>query len=155
MLHETCAFARIIQVHEYTALTSRSMKKQLLIVLCVCSHSLPAAAHHGFGRFMMNTDVEIYGTLVSMDVVNPHSYMNLEVMSEDGQPFEMRCEMRAAMLLKRSGWSEEMFVAGLPVQEPGIRTAMIRGPAASVMHADEHPCEELTFDFSEEGASAP
>src|SRR5690606_10937929 len=29
-----------------------------------------------------------------------------------GQPRAMRCEMRAATLLRRSGWSEEMFVTG-------------------------------------------
>ena len=74
------------------------------------------SAHHGFGRFEMNREVEYSGTLVSMDLVNPHSYMNLEVVGADGQALEMRCEMRAAMLLKRSGWSEEMFVPGMAVQ---------------------------------------
>ena len=83
--------------------------------------SVPAVglAHHGFGRFEMNRDVEYSGTLISIDLVNPHSYMNLEVVGADGEPLEMRCEMRAAMLLKRSGWSEEMFVPGLSVELTG------------------------------------
>ena len=95
------------------------MYKRNFVVVLAGLLCVPAFAHHGFGRFMMNTDIEISGTLVGMDLVNPHSYMNLEVIDDNGQALEMRCEMRAAMLLKRSGWSEEMFVAGLPVEIVG------------------------------------
>jgi len=78
-----------------------------------------ALAHHGFGRFEMNKDVEYSGTLTSVDLVNPHSYMNFEIVGPDGEPFAIRCEMRAAMLIRRSGWSEDMFIPGLPVQIQG------------------------------------
>src|SRR5690606_24072833 len=44
--------------------------------------------------------------------VNPHSYLHLDVVGDDGETIAMRCEMRAATLLRRSGWSEEMFVVG-------------------------------------------
>ena len=52
------------------------------------------------------------GVIKSIDFVNPHSYLNLDVVGADGKAIAMRCEMRAATLLRRSGWSEEMFVAG-------------------------------------------
>ena len=42
-------------------------------------------AHHGFGRFEMNRDVEYSGTLVSMNLVNPHSHMMIEVQGPDGE----------------------------------------------------------------------
>jgi hypothetical protein len=71
-----------------------------------------AQAHHGFGRFDRTKPVEIEGVIKSIDFVNPHSYLNLDVVGPDGVPIAMRCEMRAATLLRRSGWSEEMFVAG-------------------------------------------
>jgi hypothetical protein len=71
-----------------------------------------AFAHHGLGRFDRTKPVEIEGVIQSIDFVNPHSYLNLDVIGADGKPIAMRCEMRAATLLRRSGWSEEMFVAG-------------------------------------------
>jgi hypothetical protein len=95
------------------------MSKCNIVFLAAGVLSVPAVAHHGFGRFMMDTDVEYSGTLVSIELVNPHSYMNLEVIADDGELLEMGCEMRAAVLIKRSGWSEEMFVPGLPVQISG------------------------------------
>ena len=72
----------------------------------------PALAHHGFGLFDRTKPVEIKGVIKSIDFVNPHSYLNVEVMGADGNPLAMRCEMRAATLLRRSGWSAEMFVPG-------------------------------------------
>lgn len=74
--------------------------------------SSAAFAHHGLGRFDRTKPVEIKGIIKSIDFVNPHSYLNLDVIGADGKSVAMRCEMRAATLLRRSGWSEEMFVAG-------------------------------------------
>ena len=74
--------------------------------------STAALAHHGLGRFDRTKPVEITGVIQSIDFVNPHSYLNLDVTGADGKTIAMRCEMRAATLLRRSGWSEEMFVAG-------------------------------------------
>jgi hypothetical protein len=71
-----------------------------------------ALAHHGFGLFDRTKPVEIKGVIKSIDFVNPHSYLNLDVVGPDGKLIAMRCEMRAATLLRRSGWSQEMFVVG-------------------------------------------
>lgn len=78
-----------------------------------------AQAHHGFGLFQLDKDVEYSGTLIEMELVNPHSYMHLEVTGADGKPLKMSCEMRAATLIKRSGWSIEMFKPGMHVDLKG------------------------------------
>jgi hypothetical protein len=77
--------------------------------------SAPALAHHGFGRFDMQGEVHYTGTLTRIDLVNPHSYMNFDTVDAEGQPLSVRCEMRAATLIKRMGWTEEMFVIGAEV----------------------------------------
>ncbi len=69
-------------------------------------------AHHGFGLFDRTKPVEIEGTITGIDFVNPHSYLNLDIVDAAGLGVAMRCEMRAATLLRRSGWSKEMFVTG-------------------------------------------
>jgi len=82
--------------------------------------ALPASAHHGFGLFQMDKPTKIWtGTLLEMHLVNPHSYMELEVVGEDGENHIMRCEMRAATLIKRSGWSTDMFVVGSHIEIEG------------------------------------
>ena len=80
-----------------------------LAALMLCT---PAAAHHGFGRFDMNKDIEFEGTLTGIDFVNPHSYVYFNAVAASGTVIEMRCEMRAATVLRRSGWSRDMFVKG-------------------------------------------
>ncbi|MBN1237963.1 MAG: hypothetical protein JXB36_05650 [Gammaproteobacteria bacterium] len=74
--------------------------------------STTALAHHGFGRFDRSKEVEFTGVITGIDFVNPHSYLRFDAAGPDGENIAMRCEMRAATLLRRSGWSEEMFVIG-------------------------------------------
>jgi hypothetical protein len=74
-----------------------------------------ALAHHGFGRFDRSKQVEFTGTITRIEFVNPHSYLHFDTVGPDGNTIAMRCEMRAATLLRRSGWSAEMFVIGAQV----------------------------------------
>ncbi len=59
------------------------------------------------------------GTMTEMHFINPHSYMEIDAVDEAGKKVHLRCEMRAATLLKRSGWSGEMFTAGSHVEIEG------------------------------------
>jgi hypothetical protein len=92
-----------------------------LKVLAVASVvlSTPALAHHGFGRFDPTREITLQGTLTGIDFVNPHAYLYFDAMAADGKVQPMRCEMRAATVLRRSGWSEEMFVPGKRVEISG------------------------------------
>jgi hypothetical protein len=81
--------------------------------------ALPAAAHHGFGRFDPTRDIEIEGTLTGLDFVNPHSYVYFDAVGPDGEVIAMRCEMRAATVLRRSGWSPDMFTPGVQIKISG------------------------------------
>jgi hypothetical protein len=81
--------------------------------------STPAWAHHGFGRFDPTQDITIEGTLTGVDFVNPHAYLYFDALGPDGTVIAMRCEMRAATVLRRSGWSPEMFVTGAHVKISG------------------------------------
>ena len=88
------------------------MTRYLLLSVAVISLSMPASAHHGFGRFIMEKDVELKGVLTKLEFVNPHSYVYFNASGDDGKITEMRCEMRAATVLRRSGWSPDLFVKG-------------------------------------------
>jgi hypothetical protein len=76
----------------------------------------PALAHHGFGLFQMDRFVDYSGTLTKLELVNPHSYLYFDAVGAEGKTVAMRCEMRAATLIKRSGWKTEEFVPGRRVE---------------------------------------
>ncbi len=75
----------------------------------------PAVAHHGFGTYDLNADIRVAGVLVGIDFVNPHSWLHIEAPGPDGEPAVYHCEMRAAAVLRRSGWTREMFTVGDPI----------------------------------------
>src|SRR5262245_19654716 len=77
----------------------------------LCS-SGAAIAHHSFGTFDMNRSIEIAGTIEGIDFVNPHAWLRVNVRAADGNASLYRCEMRGATVLRRSGWTPEMFVTG-------------------------------------------
>ena len=83
-----------------------------LLAIATLGASTVALAHHGLGRFDRSQQVAFTGVITGIDFVNPHSYLHFDVVNAAGQKIAMRCEMRAATLLRRSGWAPEMFVAG-------------------------------------------
>jgi len=78
-----------------------------------------ANAHHSFGTFLMNENIELKGVVTKLDYVNPHSWLHLTATGPDGKTAEYKCEMRSATTLRRSGWTLEMFAPGTGVTVQG------------------------------------
>ena len=78
-----------------------------------------AYAHHGAGLYDMRKNVELEGRLTRVDFVNPHTYIYFDVVGNDGKVIAMKCETRGATVLRRSGWSPEMFVKGASIKITG------------------------------------
>ena len=78
-----------------------------------------AYAHHGAGLYDMRKNVELEGKLTRVDFVNPHTYIYFDVVGPDGKVVAMKCETRGATVLRRSGWSPEMFVRGTSIKVAG------------------------------------
>jgi hypothetical protein len=78
-----------------------------------------ARAHHGFGNFAMDEDIELSGVITGIDFVNPHSWVHFDVTGPDGKTVAHRCELRSATTLRRSGWTPEMFAAGTRITIQG------------------------------------
>lgn len=97
------------------------MRGSLSAGLFVLVLATPALAHHGIGRFDPRGYIELNGTLTGLDFVNPHSYVHFDAVGDDGTVTAMSCEMRAAAVLRRSGWSPDMFT-------PGVAIAIIGRP---------------------------
>ncbi len=79
----------------------------------------PGAAHHGLANFNLNIDLTIEGTITDIALINPHSWLYVEVTAADGSVAPWKCELRGGTVLKRSGWTTEMFEIGSQVTITG------------------------------------
>lgn len=97
-----------------------------------------ASAHHGFGNFAMNEDIALSGVITRLDFVNPHAWVHFDVSNADGTHTEHRCELRSATTLRRSGWTPEMFPAGMQITIQG-----------SPDRSEPHACYVSTITFGD------
>ncbi len=96
-----------------------------LLLTTVSAHS-----HHGTAnQFDQSKSLQVSGTVTKIRFVNPHSYVYFDVVGEDGDVQNWRCEMRAATLLRRSGWTADMFAPGTKIKIDGVPAR--RRPGAS------------------------
>lgn len=79
-----------------------------------------ANAHHGSnGQFNHDIKIEVSGVTTGVRFANPHAYFYFNVDGDDGQVQEWRCELRGGSLLRRTGWTEDMFAEGTQVTVVG------------------------------------
>jgi len=90
-----------------------------VIISALTLHSEIAAAHHGIANFDLNRDIELNGIITDVEFLNPHSWVHFSVEGENGAIEAWRCEMRGSTVLRRSGWTEDMFVTGSSISISG------------------------------------
>lgn len=74
-------------------------------------------AHHGVnGQFDLSKTLEKTGKVTSVKFVNPHSYVYFDVKNEAGATEAWRCELRSGSLLRRKGWTVDMFAEGTEIK---------------------------------------
>jgi hypothetical protein len=82
------------------------------VVLLALACSTSALAHHGAGTFDLSKSVTYTGTLTRIELINPHSWLYFDVKDDSGRVSKHRCEMRSVHVLRRSGWTKDLFPVG-------------------------------------------
>jgi len=103
-----------------------------------------AAAHHSFAaEFDSNVPVHVTGTVVKVDWTNPHTYIFMEVETEDGDYEEWAFEMGSPNGLMRRGWTRNTLEIGSEIIVRGTRArdGSFKGNVQSVVIADT--CQRL------------
>jgi hypothetical protein len=99
------------------------MKTILSLMGFVCVAELamaPAAAHHAFAsEFDATQPLILEGDFVSMDWVNPHSWVHFEVTFPDGTKQEWAAETGPINQLMRGGWARDTLKPGDRIQVNG------------------------------------
>lgn len=78
--------------------------KYLAAALFGLSIAVPASAHHTHGLYEPNTQITIEGTVREFQWINPHSWLYLIVINENGEEEEWALEARAPFRLAEQGW---------------------------------------------------
>ena len=86
-------------------------------VLLIASN---AKAHHSFApHFDSSRKVNISGTVKSYEARNPHSYLHINAVDENGRTREYVCESHGVTQLSRIGITPQLFKAGAKLSVTG------------------------------------
>src|SRR5215207_6117353 len=97
------------------------MRHLSMLALVVLFAGWPGAAfaHHGIINFDMNREIDVSGVVTRLTFINPHSWLYIDVTGADGKVVGWKCELRGASVLRRSGWTPDMFARGTRVRITG------------------------------------
>jgi len=89
-----------------------SVKTLTLASVAALCLAVPAVAHHSHANYEPSKIIEITGTVVDFQWINPHTWIYLTVMGEDGEPQEWALESGSTGQLTRRGWSADSMKVG-------------------------------------------
>src|SRR6187401_689787 len=82
--------------------------------------SAPAFAHHSFApHFDSSKPVSISGTLTMYEARNPHSYVHIQAVDENGKTQEYVCESHGVTQLTRNGITPQILKVGSRIRVTG------------------------------------
>ncbi|HSG65287.1 MAG TPA: DUF6152 family protein [Gammaproteobacteria bacterium] len=83
------------------------LKTFVMTLLAMQALALTAWAHHSHGNYRMTEYTEVEGTVTEVYWVNPHVWMYIDVMNEQGQMETWAMEAAGATTLVRGGIAED------------------------------------------------
>src|SRR5688572_29670238 len=93
------------------------------IVLGLVTLGVPALAHHSFApHFDSSKPVSISGTVTRFEARNPHSYLHIDAVDENGRTRQYMCESHGVTQLTRNGLPPAMFKAGITIRVSGSQS---------------------------------
>jgi len=105
-------------------MTSRLLSAFAILLVAIA----PASAHHAAAGIDRTKTVELKGTIKAFSWQNPHSWMEVDVVNEQGKVVTWTVEMTAPSYLVRAGWKattvkpgDEVVVSVRPLKngDPG------------------------------------
>ncbi len=99
----------------------------------------PLSAHHSFAaEYDAKQQITIKGTVNSVEWVNPHSWVMVDVTGADGKVTTWQCETAPPNTLFRQGWTKNSLKKGEQVTVEGFRAkdSSATMSARSVVTAD-------------------
>ena len=99
----------------------RSLASVTLAALVVTAPSVHA--HHAFSaEFDANLPIQVTGTVVKVEWINPHAWVHVEIERDDGATLVWELEAGTPNTLLRRGLTKTLLVPGTPVTVRGYQS---------------------------------
>jgi hypothetical protein len=97
--------------------------RNIAALVIATSVAMVAGAHHSFApHFDSNKPVNISGKVIEFEARNPHSYLHISAVDENGRTQEYVCESHGYTQLKRNGITPQMLKPGTQVRIDGSQS---------------------------------
>jgi hypothetical protein len=99
----------------------------------------PVRAHHAFAtEFDVNRPVTLMGKVTKVELINPHSWITIEVMGDDGKPVTWMIEGGSPNALVRRGITKNSIPIGseLTIRGYGTRDGSNKAVGRDITFAD-------------------
>jgi hypothetical protein len=101
------------------------MRQSILVsqILVGALLATPARAHHAFAtEFDVNRQVELRGKVTKVELINPHSWIHIDVREPDGKVVSWAIEGGTPNTLFRMGLTKDSLPKGTEVLVDGYRS---------------------------------
>ncbi len=106
---------------------------------CAVAGVVAANAHHAFSAEFDNTKpIRLEGTVTKWEWINPHAWVNLDVVNEAGETEHWRIEGGAPNALIRRGWTKDSLPPGTEIIVEGFlaRDGSMRASGRDITFTD-------------------
>lgn len=94
----------------------------LTTAMCLLSGASAAWAHHAFtAEFDANQPIQLRGIVTKVELINPHSWIHIDVTGEDGEVTSWAIEGGTPNTLFRQGVTQNSLPPGVEVIVDGYR----------------------------------
>ncbi len=108
---------------------------RIIPVFALAAASGAALGHHSFAtHFDFENIIELSGTLTSVEIKSPHSFLGVDIVQDDGTVVAWDIEAHSTALLRRAGITPETLLVGDPIRIRGPRS---RRPELNLMFGSE------------------
>ena len=99
------------------------MKLRLAIALtALCAVAIPVLAHHAFSsEFDEKKQVKLEGKVTKFELINPHSWIHIDVTGADGKTTEWMVEGGSPNSLFRNGFTKNSLPSGTVILVDGYQ----------------------------------
>lgn len=103
-------------------ITPKLVMTAALGALCIAALGPHAAAHHSFAaEFDADQPVTLHGTITRMEWINPHTWLHLDVVNDDGTTTAWMIEGGTPNTLFRRGFTRDAVRPGTEITIEGYR----------------------------------